>query len=136
MMRKCIIGRQAKCRWQASIVSPKRFYLVFDDINFDLCECSNFRAYGQSKTRSALLAVKALAQFEPKGASAFKVHPGKIETELGRYIGGDDVRANTDRSMGKEKAAKWFAHFKDVPQGGLLRFLPQPIRHCGGKRPI
>ncbi|MDE2930673.1 MAG: SDR family NAD(P)-dependent oxidoreductase [Chloroflexota bacterium] len=60
--------------------------IVFEDINYESREYEPFVAYGQSKTANVLLAVQAARHLADKGVTVTAVHPGMIETELGRHF--------------------------------------------------
>jgi len=55
-------------------------------------------AYGQSKTANILFAVELERRLGPRGVHAYAVHPGRIATELGRYMTPDDVAALRERA--------------------------------------
>jgi NAD(P)-dependent dehydrogenase (short-subunit alcohol dehydrogenase family) len=68
----------------------------FDDPNFLRHPYDKWKAYGQSKSANALFAV-ALDRFgEPHGVRAFAAHPGRIATDLARFLSG------TERAVGGE----------------------------------
>ena len=58
----------------------------FDDPNFEHREYDKWKAYGQSKSANALFAVALDRRGEPDGVRAFAVHPGRIMTDLARYL--------------------------------------------------
>jgi NAD(P)-dependent dehydrogenase (short-subunit alcohol dehydrogenase family) len=64
----------------------------FDDPNFEQQEYDKWKAYGQSKTANALFAVALDRRGQVHGICAFSVHPGRIMTDLMRYLS-DDERA-------------------------------------------
>ncbi len=70
-------------------ISPVRF----DDPNFDNGGYEKWTAYGQSKTANALFALALNARLEPRGVTAFSVHPGGIMTNLQRDMSQDEIRA-------------------------------------------
>jgi NAD(P)-dependent dehydrogenase (short-subunit alcohol dehydrogenase family) len=43
-------------------------------------------AYGQSKTANMLYAISLAQKLKGKGIEAYSVHPGRIPTNLSRYI--------------------------------------------------
>lgn len=68
----------------------------FDDPNFLRHPYDKWKAYGQSKSANALFAV-ALDRFgEPHGVRAFATHPGRIATDLARFLN------DTERAVGGE----------------------------------
>lgn len=70
-------------------ISPVRF----DDPNFERDPYEKWTAYGQSKTANALFAIGLNARLEPRGVTAFSVHPGGIMTNLQRDMSQDEIRA-------------------------------------------
>src|SRR5271169_5358986 len=56
-----------------------------DDPNFERTAYSEFGAYGRSKTANILFAVEFDKRHRGRGVRATAVHPGGIQTELGRY---------------------------------------------------
>jgi NAD(P)-dependent dehydrogenase (short-subunit alcohol dehydrogenase family) len=89
-----------------------------DDPNFDHTPYAEFVAYGRSKTANALFAVEFDRRHKAAGVRAAAVHPGGIQTELGRYMTPEvqqqliaSINASA-RSAGTE-AFSW----KTIPQG-------------------
>ncbi len=68
----------------------------FDDPNFERREYDKWKAYGQSKTANALFAVALDKRGEAHGVRAFAAHPGRIYTDLVRYL------SDTERAIGGE----------------------------------
>jgi NAD(P)-dependent dehydrogenase (short-subunit alcohol dehydrogenase family) len=58
----------------------------FDDPNFERRAYDKWKAYGQSKTANALFAVGLDRRGYAHGVRAFAVHPGRIMTNLVRYM--------------------------------------------------
>ncbi|MEY4361053.1 MAG: hypothetical protein RL391_359 [Actinomycetota bacterium] len=58
----------------------------FDDLNFERRPYEPFLAYGAAKTANVLHAVALDHLYSDRGVRAFAVHPGVIQTELGRYM--------------------------------------------------
>jgi NAD(P)-dependent dehydrogenase (short-subunit alcohol dehydrogenase family) len=65
----------------------------FDDPNYHRRSYDKWKAYGQSKTATALFALGLDMRGEAHGVRAFSVHPGTIRTELTRYISVEDIQA-------------------------------------------
>jgi NAD(P)-dependent dehydrogenase (short-subunit alcohol dehydrogenase family) len=65
----------------------------FDDPNFERREYDKWRAYGQSKTANALFAVGLDKRGQAHGVRAFSVHPGRIHTDLARYMSDEELAA-------------------------------------------
>jgi NAD(P)-dependent dehydrogenase (short-subunit alcohol dehydrogenase family) len=57
-----------------------------DDPNFERTPYVEFVAYGRSKTANVLFAVEFDRRHKDQGVRATAIHPGAIQTELGRYI--------------------------------------------------
>jgi NAD(P)-dependent dehydrogenase (short-subunit alcohol dehydrogenase family) len=87
------------------------------DPNFERTPYTEFTAYGRSKTANVLFAVEFDRRHKARGVRATAVHPGTIQTELGRYMT-DAVRdaliANINASQ--PKGAPPFS-WKSIPQG-------------------
>lgn len=67
-----------------------------------------FRAYGASKTANALFAVGLDARHRDQGVRAFAVHPGGIQTELGRYMSdADRERLHAGAAAASGTASVW-----------------------------
>lgn len=89
-----------------------------DDPNFERTPYDPFLAYGRSKTANILFAVAFDQRHRNRGVRAAAVHPGVIQTELGRYI--DPVRIQSMiEQMTKQLAAEGNSPFqwKTIPQG-------------------
>ena len=57
-----------------------------DDPNFERTPYEPFIAYGRSKTANILFAVAFDERHRERGVRAAAIHPGGIQTELGRYL--------------------------------------------------
>ncbi len=62
----------------------------FDDLDFSRRGYNKWVAYGQSKTANILFAVALDARLRDRGVRVYAVHPGVIETELGRHMDEED----------------------------------------------
>src|SRR5712664_2811313 len=63
-----------------------------DDTNFERTPYEPFVAYGRSKTANILFAVAFDRRHRGRGVRAAAVHPGVIETELGRHMGPSQIQ--------------------------------------------
>lgn len=63
----------------------------FDDPNFERREYDKWKAYGQSKTANALFAVALDKRGQAYGVRAFSAHPGRIHTDLARYMSAEEL---------------------------------------------
>ncbi len=89
-----------------------------DDPNFERTPYDPFIAYGRSKTANILFAVAFDQRHRNRGVRAAAVHPGVIQTELGRYV--DPVRIeNMIEQITKQLAAEGKSSFqwKTISQG-------------------
>ena len=87
----------------------------FDDIHFNSRDYEKWSSYGQSKTANVLFSVELTRRLAPYGITANAVHPGGIQTELGRHLTQADIdallaRVSTPGSSGGIK-------FKTIPAG-------------------
>ena len=107
-----------------------------EDPNFEHTEYTEFGAYGRSKTANILFAVEFDRRHKADGVRATAVHPGGIQTELGRYMT-DEVRDTLIKSINAntpagEQAFKW----KTIPQGAATTVwagFVAPADLVGGK---
>lgn len=75
-----------------SSIGHRRSGISFDDPNFHTRPYDKWEAYGQSKTANSLFAVEFNRRLEPKGITAYAVHPGGIMTELQRDLSQDEIK--------------------------------------------
>ena len=99
--------------------SGHRFSNVdLEDPNFERTPYEPFVAYGRSKTANILFAVAFDERHRQRGVRAAAVHPGGIQTELGRYVDSGRIQQMVDQ-MNQQLAAEGKAPFewKTIPQG-------------------
>ncbi|UYV16861.1 SDR family NAD(P)-dependent oxidoreductase [Porphyrobacter sp. ULC335] len=85
----------------------------FDDPNFTHRPYDPWSSYGQSKTANVLFSVGLEQRFAVLGIHAYAVHPGGIETNLGRHM----TQGMRDGLMARiSKSDTGFA-WKTIPQG-------------------
>ena len=101
-----------------SSAGHRRSDVDLDDPNFERTPYDPFLSYGRSKTANILFAVEFDRRHRASGLSATAVHPGVIQTELGRHMGAEMIRAMIDRLSAEQEAAglpplTW----KSIPQG-------------------
>src|ERR1700760_1578112 len=99
--------------------SGHRFSNVdLEDPNFERTPYEPFLAYGRSKTANILFAVAFDERHRQRGIRAAAVHPGGIQTELGRHLDSARIGAIIEQ-MNKDLAAEGKPPFqpKTVPQG-------------------
>jgi NAD(P)-dependent dehydrogenase (short-subunit alcohol dehydrogenase family) len=88
------------------------------DPNFERTPYEPFVAYGRSKTANILFAVAFDSRHRRRGVRAAAVHPGGIQTELGRHVDPGRIQALVDQ-MNQQLAAEGRGAFewKSIPQG-------------------
>jgi NAD(P)-dependent dehydrogenase (short-subunit alcohol dehydrogenase family) len=99
--------------------SGHRFSNVdLDDPNFERTPYEPFVAYGRSKTANILFTVAFDRRHRERGVRAAAVHPGGIQTELGRHMDPSHLEAMVDQ-INKQLSAegKGPFQFKTIPQG-------------------
>jgi len=108
-----------------------------EDPNFDHTPYEEFVAYGRSKTANILFAVEFDRRHKARGVRATAVHPGGIQTELGRYMAPETLQqlldgVNASQAAGDQPAFEW----KTVPQGAATSVwagLVAPAEAVGGR---
>ena len=85
-----------------------------DDPNFEHTEYTPYLGYGRSKTANILFAVEFDRRHRARGIHATAVHPGGVETELGRYMD-PATREAQRKTMGD--ASTWKFVRKNAAQG-------------------
>ncbi|HVI07122.1 MAG TPA: SDR family NAD(P)-dependent oxidoreductase [Candidatus Binatia bacterium] len=107
------------------------------DPNFERTPYDPFAAYGRSKTANILFAVAFDRRYRKHGIRAAAVHPGGIQTELGRYMGHDQLeqllaRINTQRAAEGQGPFQW----KTIYQGAATSVwagIVAPASDIGGQ---
>jgi NAD(P)-dependent dehydrogenase (short-subunit alcohol dehydrogenase family) len=84
-----------------------------DDPGFEHQDYDAWVAYGRAKTANVLCAVGLDQRYRDQGVRAFAVHPGGIQTELGRHLTADTLQVLMDRLAAAPTETVW----KSVPQG-------------------
>jgi NAD(P)-dependent dehydrogenase (short-subunit alcohol dehydrogenase family) len=93
--------------------SGHRFANVdLEDPGFARTAYDPFVAYGRSKTANILFAVELDRRLKPRGVRATALHPGGIQTELGRHLPGNALEGmietiNQDLAARGEPAFRW-----------------------------
>ncbi|HEY8966567.1 MAG TPA: oxidoreductase [Candidatus Methylacidiphilales bacterium] len=86
-------GRAGGARVVAVSSAGHRFSGIdFADPHFERRPYDKWQAYGQSKTANALFALELDRRGREAGVRAFSLHPGAIQTDLGRYLTADDLK--------------------------------------------
>jgi NAD(P)-dependent dehydrogenase (short-subunit alcohol dehydrogenase family) len=89
-----------------------------EDPNFERTPYDPFVAYGRSKTANILFAVAFDQRHRGDGIRGTAVHPGGIQTELGRHLDHSHIQGMIER-MNRQLAAEGKPPFqwKSIPQG-------------------
>jgi NAD(P)-dependent dehydrogenase (short-subunit alcohol dehydrogenase family) len=107
-----------------------------EDPNFEHTPYTEFGAYGRSKTANVLFAVEFDRRHKAGGIRATAVHPGGIQTELGRYMTPDVVQTMIDSINASTPAGAPAFKWKTVPQGAATSVwsgFVAPADLVGGK---
>ena len=86
-----------------------------EDPNFERTEYAPFTAYGRSKTANILYALALDNRLKGRGIRATSLHPGGIQTELGRHMTPELIAQMQARFAATTQRATF--RFKTVPQG-------------------
>ena len=84
-----------------------------DDPNFERRAYDPWVSYGQAKTANVLFSVELERRYGPSGIHAYAVHPGGIETNLGRHLTDAMRTALMARVTKSDSGFAW----KTIPQG-------------------
>ena len=108
-----------------------------EDPNFERTPYDPFVAYGRSKTANILFAVAFDKRHRERGVRAAAVHPGGIQTELGRYMEPITIQKMIEQ-MNQQLAAEGQAPFrwKTIPQGAATSVwagVVAPADEIGGR---
>jgi NAD(P)-dependent dehydrogenase (short-subunit alcohol dehydrogenase family) len=108
-----------------------------DDPNFERTPYEPFLAYGRSKTANILFAVEFDRRHRGRGVRAAAVHPGVIQTELGRHMDPSHLEGMI-KQMNNQLVAEGKGPFqwKTVPQGtatSVWAAVVAPADEIGGK---
>lgn len=88
-----------------------------EDPNFERTPYNEFVSYGRSKTANILFAVEFDRRHKDKGIRATAIHPGGIQTELGRYMTPEVTKQLMDAIAATQTGDGPGFKFKSVPQG-------------------
>jgi len=89
-----------------------------EDPNFERTEYQPFTGYGRSKTANILFAVALDKRLKARGIRATALHPGGIQTELGRHLTAELIEQMQARWRAGNPGGQTPAiRFKTVPQG-------------------
>ncbi|MBV8139176.1 MAG: SDR family NAD(P)-dependent oxidoreductase [Deltaproteobacteria bacterium] len=88
-----------------------------EDPNFERTEYQPFTGYGRSKTANILFAVALDRRLKARGIRATALHPGGIQTELGRHLTPELIEQMQARWRAGNPGGQVTMRFKTVPQG-------------------
>jgi NAD(P)-dependent dehydrogenase (short-subunit alcohol dehydrogenase family) len=103
-----------------------------EDPNFERTQYHPFVAYGRSKTANILYAVALDRRLKDRGIRAAAVHPGGIQTELGRHLTPELIAQIMPPSSSGQPSFR----FKTIPQGSATSVwtaVVAPAEHIGGR---
>jgi NAD(P)-dependent dehydrogenase (short-subunit alcohol dehydrogenase family) len=103
-----------------------------EDPNFERTQYQPFVAYGRSKTANILYSVALDRRLKDRGIRAAAVHPGGIQTELGRHLTPELIAQIMPPSSGGQPSFR----FKTIPQGSATSVwtaVVAPAEHIGGR---
>ena len=108
-----------------------------EDPNFDHTPYEEFVAYGRSKTANILFAVEFDRRHKDQGIRATAVHPGGIQTELGRYMT-PEIRQRMIEQINATNTSQGLPAFewKTIPQGAATSVwagVVAPAAEVGGR---
>lgn len=89
----------------------------FDDPHFERREYDPWISYGQAKTANIVFSVGLEQRFSERGIHAYAVHPGGIQTNLGRHLTEEMIAALMDRVTRGSGEFDW----KTIPQGAATQ---------------
>jgi NAD(P)-dependent dehydrogenase (short-subunit alcohol dehydrogenase family) len=108
-----------------------------DDPNFDRTPYAEFIAYGRSKTANALFAVEFDRRHKARGVRAAAVHPGGMQTELGRYMTPETIaRFAAEMEVASRAVGASAFQWKTIPQGAATTVwagVVAPADEVGGR---
>ena len=106
-----------------------------EDPNFERTPYTEFGAYGRSKTANILFAVEFDRRHKARGVRAAAVHPGGIQTELGRHMTPEAIAALRERMNAARPPGAPEFQWKTIPQGAatsLWAAIRAPADDVGG----
>jgi NAD(P)-dependent dehydrogenase (short-subunit alcohol dehydrogenase family) len=120
-----------------SSAGHRRSDVDLEDPNFERTPYEPFLAYGRSKTANILFAVAFDQRHRERGIRAAAVHPGVIQTELGRYMESGQLEKLVE-GISQELVAQGKGPFqwKSIPQGAATSVwaaVVAPADEIGGQ---
>ena len=108
-----------------------------EDPNFERTPYEPFIAYGRSKTANILFAVAFDKRHRGRGVRAASVHPGGIQTELGRHLDSSQMQQiieGINQQLAEEDQGPF--QWKTIPQGAATSVwaaVVAPADQIGGR---
>ena len=103
--KKRIVNLSSRAHHMASV--------DFADLHFERRAYDPWVSYGQSKTANVLFSVELERRYGAQGIHAYAVHPGGINTNLGRHLTPEMAAALMERVTKSDSGFQW----KTIPQG-------------------
>jgi NAD(P)-dependent dehydrogenase (short-subunit alcohol dehydrogenase family) len=100
-----------------------------DDPNFENRPYQEWLSYGQSKTANVLFSVGLEDRFADRGIHAYAVHPGGINTNLGRHLSEQQSADLIKRVTTSDPDFAW----KTIPQGAATSVWAATAEELEGK---
>ncbi len=119
-----------------SSAGHRRANVDLGDPNFERTPYDPMVAYGRSKTANILFAVAFDRRHRSRGVRAAAVHPGAIQTELGRHMDAGQLQNLVDRINQQLAAEGKSFQWKSVPQGAATSVwaaVVAPADEIGGQ---
>ncbi len=99
------------------------------DPNFESTPYDPWLSYGRSKTANVLFSVGLEQRFADQGVHAYAVHPGGIDTNLGRHLSEEQATALVERVVAADPNFQW----KSIPQGAATSVWAATAAELDGK---
>lgn len=100
-----------------------------DDLQFARRAYDPWVSYGQAKTANVLFSVELERRYGPRGIHAYAVHPGGINTNLGRHLTEEMRAALMARVTKSDSGFAW----KTIPQGAATSCWAATAPELAGK---
>lgn len=92
----------------------------FEDLRFESSEYDPWVAYGQAKSANALFALEFDRRYGQAGVHAYSLHPGAIQTDLGRHLNQEtNVPVPADRMKSVAEGAATQVYLASAPAAEL-----------------
>ncbi|MEO1222271.1 MAG: SDR family NAD(P)-dependent oxidoreductase [Pseudomonadota bacterium] len=104
-----------------------------DDPNFERTEYHSWTSYGRSKTANILFTKGLEDRFAEKGIHSYALHPGGIQTNLGRHLTEEDIAFLRERMESQAKENGTAAMFKSIPEGAATQVWAATAGELAGK---